>query len=277
MRSNRAGFTMIELIVVIAILAILAVIIISAVMGALSRAKKTASMANLRSCRIYLQQYNTKTGQTYDFPKRLTHVATRNGFTDEPGVFLDPNDAGHGKYGPFPPAWGSPADVVWFNADLGEGMNPAVTDEYPTSFIYEMADVNAGVNDPSRQSAMLGWLYNNPPPSKWDTNDDGKISWRECKTYQLRNGDNYSNSWGITHYPTALFPILRSGWWATFGYNNVDFELVDPNSSANTQNTIASVMCESMEGNYFETTIYWEPYVVRRMGKPVPLSDFVAH
>lgn len=260
---RHAGFTLIELLVVIAVLAILAVIVITAVSASLARAKKTTAMSNLRSCRVMLQQYSTKMGRVFEFPRRLTHCSTRYGFTEETAVFLDPADTAKGKSGPFPGNWDSPAQLAWYNKDLGEGMTGSPADELPCSFIFEMADINS-----SDQGQMMSWMFGSPSPSRWDTNGDSMVSWREYKFYQLRNGDGYSNSYGVDKYPASLFPVLRSAWWATFDYN-VDFDQLEPGSSA----SIASVMCESLEGNYFETTKYWEAYVLRRMGKPVPSSD----
>ncbi|HTL50982.1 MAG TPA: type II secretion system protein [Planctomycetota bacterium] len=265
MHRTRSGFTLIELLVVISVLAVLAVILVTAVTGSLARARKTAAMSNIRGCRVMIQQYMTKTGDIYGFPKRLTYCATRYGFMEEPGIFLDPADAGHGKFGPFPGGW--PGDRDWYNKDLGEGMAGSPSDELPCSFIYEMADIPA-----SKQGTMLSWMYNSPPSEIWDRNRDGLVSWKEYKIYQLNAGDSYSNSYGVSKYPAALFPVLRSGWWATYDYN-VDFDNADP-SNPTSQNSIASVLCESMDGGYFETTIFWEAYVLKRMGKPVPASDF---
>lgn len=260
MKAHRSGFTLIEILVVISILAILAVIIVTAITGSLARAKKTTAVSNIRSCRIMLQQYSTKIGQVYAFPKRLTHCSTKYGFTEEPNVFLDPADPGRGKNGPFAPGWDpSAANMAWYNKDLGEGRAGSPPDELPTSFVFEMADVNTS------NPAMMGWLYKNPPPSVWDIDKDGFLSWRECKFYQLRHGDAFSNeNFGVDKYPSALFPVLRSTWWATYEFN-VDFE----QSDASDQGTIASVICETLDGNYFETTKYWEAYAMKRMGKNV--------
>ncbi|MGH7145549.1 MAG: type II secretion system protein [Planctomycetota bacterium] len=278
-RRHRPGFTLVEIIVVIAVIAILTVILITAISGSIQRAKKTTAMNNLRDCRIMLQQYSTKMGLVYDFPPRLTYLSTRFGFSREPGVYLDPADPAHGTNGPFPASWDTtkagsnpfPTNTDWYNHDLGEGTPSAPADTLPCSFIYEFADVPS-----SDQADMISWMYNSPSSSQWDLNGDGQIAWREYKMYQIHHGDAYSNGYGVSHYPESLFPILRSAWWSNFDYQNatnIDFEQLDPN----TPGSLADVMCESLEGEYFETTKFWEAYVLTHMGKPVPPSDLLGN
>lgn len=89
MDSNRAGFTLVELLTVIAIVAVLATLLLSSAGGARMRSQQVACRNNLRQIAVAAEIYQDDTTRR---PRSFTRLATRPSWVSNPRTFVCPSD-----------------------------------------------------------------------------------------------------------------------------------------------------------------------------------------
>ncbi len=102
------------------------------------------------------------------------------------------------------------------SADPSKGTEGGVPDSYKTwgqaeeadepgsSYLYEFSAVPCSWN-------WKTYVAGGATEQKLDTNRDGKVSWAEVKTWQMKNGDSVQQPAG--GYPASAFPVVRCYWY----------------------------------------------------------------
>lgn len=141
-RSNRAGFTMTELLVVVGIIALLLAILLPALSSVVSGGKTVESMNNLRQISNWMQLYGGENRDTI-LPSQFDYSA-------------DP-DPGLVRSGPVAMGvehQGTWADILWTIHDLGDFGDPndptlpAYKYDSPDKELYAPADANGDLINP---------------------------------------------------------------------------------------------------------------------------------